>query len=65
MFDDAQKYLKNIIDENIMTCEGSFGLFPAASEGDDVKVFDDPGMTEDENYIQIFKESGTKRKRCS
>ncbi len=32
-------YLKKIIDEKILTSKAVFGLFPAVSEGDDVKVF--------------------------
>jgi 5-methyltetrahydrofolate--homocysteine methyltransferase len=39
LWDDAQKYLKDIIDYQIITAKGVFGIFPAASSGDDVKVY--------------------------
>jgi 5-methyltetrahydrofolate--homocysteine methyltransferase len=41
LFDDAQIYLKDIIDYQIVTTKGVFCLFPAVSSGDDVKVFSD------------------------
>jgi 5-methyltetrahydrofolate--homocysteine methyltransferase len=39
LFDDAQHYLKEIIDKKIVSARAVFGIYPAASEGDDVKVF--------------------------
>jgi len=39
LFDDAQVYLKEIIDRKLLVARAVFGLFPAVSEGDDVKVF--------------------------
>ena len=41
LFDDAQIYLKKVIDEKILTAKAVFELFPAASDGDDVKIFTD------------------------
>ena len=39
LFDDAQKYLQEIIDMKLLKANGVFGFFPAVSTGDDVKVF--------------------------
>ncbi len=39
LFDDARSYYHEITDKNIITAKAVFGLFPAASLGDDVKVF--------------------------
>ena len=39
LFDDAQMYLKKVIDQKLLTAKAVFGLFPAVSDGDDVKVF--------------------------
>jgi 5-methyltetrahydrofolate--homocysteine methyltransferase len=39
LFDDAQVYLKEIIDRKLLVAKAVFGLFPAVSEGDDVKVY--------------------------
>jgi 5-methyltetrahydrofolate--homocysteine methyltransferase len=41
LFDDGQMYLKKIIDEKLLTARAVFGIFPAVSDGDDVKVFSD------------------------
>jgi 5-methyltetrahydrofolate--homocysteine methyltransferase len=39
IFDDAQEYLKIIIEEKILSASAVFGLFPASADGDDVKIF--------------------------
>jgi 5-methyltetrahydrofolate--homocysteine methyltransferase len=39
LFDDGQQYLNEIIKKKIITSKAVFGLYPAVSEGDDVKVF--------------------------
>jgi 5-methyltetrahydrofolate--homocysteine methyltransferase len=38
LYDDARKYLKLIIEEKLLTAKGVFGLYPALSEGDDVRI---------------------------
>ena len=39
LFDDGQFYLKEIIDKKLLEAKAVFGLCPAVSDGDDVKVF--------------------------
>ncbi len=39
LYDDAQKYLKEIIDRKLVTAKAVFGIFPAVSDGDDVTVY--------------------------
>ncbi len=41
LFDDAQVYLQKVIDYKLLTAKAVFGLFPAVSDGDDIKVFSD------------------------
>ena len=41
LFDDAQAMLKRMVNENILTANAALGFFPAASEGDDVVLYDD------------------------
>jgi 5-methyltetrahydrofolate--homocysteine methyltransferase len=36
LFDDAQRLLDRIVDERLLAARGVFGIWPAASEGDDV-----------------------------
>lgn len=40
LFDDGQKYLRKMIEEKIVTANAVFGIFPAVSVGDDVKVIE-------------------------
>ena len=39
LFDDAQKLVARIIDENLLTARGVFGFWPANSLGDDVDLY--------------------------
>ena len=41
LFDDAQRALEKIEREGLLTLRAAFGLFPAASVGDDVEVYAD------------------------
>lgn len=44
LFSDAQKILKKIINENLFTAKGIFGIFPAnTNEQDDILVYDEKG----------------------
>ena len=43
LFDDAQQLLKRIIDEKLLTANGVYGFWPAASIGDDIVVYADTG----------------------
>ncbi len=39
LFEDGQKYLKEIIDKKLLEAKAVFGLYPAVADGDDVNVF--------------------------
>ncbi|MBX7246694.1 MAG: methionine synthase [Candidatus Sumerlaeaceae bacterium] len=41
LFDDAQKLLKEIVDNKLIKARGVYGLFPANSVGDDVELYTD------------------------
>ena len=43
VFDDAQALLARIRDERLLTLQGVVGIFPARSEGDDIRVTDTKG----------------------
>jgi 5-methyltetrahydrofolate--homocysteine methyltransferase len=40
LYDDAQRLLDRIVDEELLVARGVFGIWPAASDGDDVVVDD-------------------------
>jgi 5-methyltetrahydrofolate--homocysteine methyltransferase len=41
LYDDAVRLLDRIVRENLVEARGVFGFFPAASEGDDIVVYQD------------------------
>jgi len=62
LFDDAQMYLKEVIDRKILTARTVFGLFPAVSDGDDVKVFSDKSKKEIKSVFRFLRNQETKEK---
>ena len=46
LFADAQKMLKQIVDEKWLSARGVIGFFPANSIGDDIEVYEDNERTE-------------------
>jgi 5-methyltetrahydrofolate--homocysteine methyltransferase len=55
LFDDAQKYLKEIIDRKLLKASGVFGLFPAVSTGDDVKVLNGKNRHEVRDTLRFLR----------
>jgi 5-methyltetrahydrofolate--homocysteine methyltransferase len=45
LFDDARALLDRIVRERLLRARGVFGLFPAASVGDDIELYADTGRT--------------------
>ncbi len=62
LFDDAQIYLKKMIDENILVTKAVFGLFPAVSEGDDVNVFTDKSKKKIKTVFRFLRNQERKEK---
>jgi len=62
LFDDAQYYLKEIIDHNLLTARAVFGLYPAVSDGDDVKVFTDKSKKELKTVFRFLRNQEVKEK---
>ena len=62
LFDDAQMYLKKVIDEKLLDAKAVFGLFPAVSDGDDVKVFSDKNKKELKSVFRFLRNQEPKEK---
>ncbi len=62
LFADAQIYLKKIIDQKLLAAKAVFGLFPAVSEGDDVKVFHDKTKKEVKTVLRFLRNQEPKEK---
>ncbi len=61
LYEDARIYLKEITDKSIITVKAVYGLFPAASTGDDVILTNDVQKITKLHFLrnQEVKESGT------
>eukprot|EP00127_Corallochytrium_limacisporum_P002957 Clim_evm4s144 gene=Clim_evmTU4s144 len=46
LFNDAQKMLKDVVDNKKMTCDGIVAFYPAAAVGDDIEVYNDEDRTD-------------------
>ena len=55
LFDDAQIYLKKVIDEKILSAKAVFELFPASSDGDDVKIFSDNNREKERSVFRFLR----------
>jgi 5-methyltetrahydrofolate--homocysteine methyltransferase len=45
LFDDAQRLLKNIVSQRLLTANAVYGFFPANSVGDDIELYTDDTRT--------------------
>jgi 5-methyltetrahydrofolate--homocysteine methyltransferase len=55
LFDEAQEYVKEIITRKIITCKGVLGIFPAVSDGDDVKILTDQGSKDIKTVFRFLR----------
>jgi 5-methyltetrahydrofolate--homocysteine methyltransferase len=62
LFADAQKYLQEIFDRKLLKANGVFGLFPAVSDGDDVKVFSEKDKNEVKTVFRFLRNQEQKEK---
>ncbi|MDX9726520.1 MAG: methionine synthase [Bacteroidales bacterium] len=62
LFEDAQKYLRIIAEKKLVGTKGVFGLFPAVSEGDDVKVLAESGIDETLAVFRFLRNQEQKEK---
>ena len=62
LFDDAQKFLKDIIDNKIIKAKGIIGLFPASSDGEDVMVFENEDRKKEKVVFRFMRNQEPKEK---
>ncbi|CAI5443923.1 unnamed protein product [Caenorhabditis angaria] len=58
VFDDAQVWLKKLIDEKILKANGVVSFLPAGSEGDDIHVFDEKTGVKCGTFYGLRQQSG-------
>ncbi len=62
LFADAETYLQGIIEANILRINGVFGLYPAVSSGDDVKVLTTGADKEVKTIFRFLRNQEQKEK---
>jgi 5-methyltetrahydrofolate--homocysteine methyltransferase len=65
LYDDAQEMLDRIIDEGWLTANAVFGVFPAASRGDDIVVYTDESRSEVRTTLHTLRQQGAHREGVS
>ncbi|PIC47108.1 hypothetical protein B9Z55_006571 [Caenorhabditis nigoni] len=58
VFDDAQTWLKKLIDEKVLTANAVVSFLPAASEGDDIHVYDPETGNKLDTFFGLRQQSG-------
>ena len=61
LYDNARVLLKRIIDEKLLQANGVYGFWPAASDGDDVVLFDEGGQGREIYRFPMLRQQETKR----
>jgi 5-methyltetrahydrofolate--homocysteine methyltransferase len=60
LYRDAQDMLDRIISENWLQAQATYGIFPAASQGDDILLFDDPTRTSTRETLNFLRQQRAK-----
>jgi len=63
LYEDAQEMLQKIISEKWLTANAVYGLFPAASDGDDIVVYQDESQSEERARFSMLRNQTLKEKQ--
>jgi 5-methyltetrahydrofolate--homocysteine methyltransferase len=61
LFDDAERLLDRIVEERLLVARGVFGIWPAASDGDDIVVEGDNGSETRFSFLRQQSDYGDSR----
>jgi 5-methyltetrahydrofolate--homocysteine methyltransferase len=56
LYDDARRMLDEIVENKLLTARGIAGLWPAASRGDDIVVFEDEGKAAEKAVFHSLRQ---------
>ncbi len=62
LYDDAQKLLKEIVDNNLLQANGVIGFWPANAVGDDIELYTDETRTQVLSRIHTLRQQSEKVK---
>jgi 5-methyltetrahydrofolate--homocysteine methyltransferase len=63
LFDAAQAMLDRIVEERLLTAHAVYGLWPAASDGDDVVIYEDEERTAEAHRFPMLRQQRTEKGR--
>ena len=61
LFDDANKLLDEIVEQNLLKSKGVIGFYPSVSYGDDIKLYKDENLTEELEEFHFLRQQTKKR----
>jgi len=56
LFDNARKYVDRLVREERLSPRGAYGFYPAASDGDDIVLFDGPERTGESGRLHTLRQ---------
>jgi Methionine synthase I, cobalamin-binding domain len=60
LFDDAQRLLKEIVDNKLLTARGVYGFYPANSVDDDIELYEDESRAKVLTTFHTLRQQGEK-----
>ncbi|MBF0382003.1 MAG: methionine synthase [Magnetococcales bacterium] len=60
LFNDAQLWLKKIVDENLIQAKGVFAILPANSLGDDIEIYENSSEKKTITTVHTLRQQGVK-----
>ncbi|MEM6979158.1 MAG: methionine synthase [Planctomycetota bacterium] len=61
VYDNANKMLDKMIDEDLVQARGAYGFFPAASDGDDIVLYADESRTTEKTRFHCLRQQWERR----
>ena len=61
LFENAQKLLAEIVSQKLLTAKALYGLFPAASDGDDVILYGDDSRSRERARLHTLRQQAAKK----
>jgi len=60
LLDDAHTMLSDLIENNKLVAKAVYGVYPAASQGDDIIIYTDESRTEEKNRLLTLRQQGAR-----
>jgi 5-methyltetrahydrofolate--homocysteine methyltransferase len=61
LFEDANRILDQIVDQDLLTLRGTYGFWPAASKGNDILLFENGSRTNEKTRFHFLRQQWQRR----